>query len=240
MQEVDTANVQLGFYAMAPMPAQLLARLHAAFPRADVMLASGQTETGPINEAQWPEHQGVKDDSWGAPSVTSDIRIMSPDGRLLPRGEVGEIVYRTPQLMEGYWNNPQANLEAFADGWFRGGDMGYIDDEGVVWFTDRTKDMVKTGGENVSSVEVERAVLGHADVAECAVIGIPDERWGEAVTAFVVLKEGAKPDPDGLKAHCKNQLAGFKVPKRFEFVDSLPKTATGKITKHLLRRPRQT
>src|SRR5690606_24117686 len=98
-------------------------------------------------------------------------------------GEEGEIVYRTPQLMEGYLNNPEANVKAFEHGWFHGGDVGYRDSEGVIWFTDRTKDMIKTGGENVSSVEVERVVLDHESVAECAVVGAPNERWGEAVTA---------------------------------------------------------
>ena len=235
LREIDTSSVEVALYAMAPMPSSVLQSLRQTFPDADVILGSGQTETTPANELQWPEHQGVKDDSWGAPTVMSDVRIMGPDGSLLPRGEEGEIVYRSPQLMAGYWNNGPANTTAFAHGWFHGGDVGYIDDEGVVWFTDRTKDMVKTGGENVASVEVERVVLSHPDVAECAVIGMPDARWGEAVTAVVVLKAGAVPDQAVLLAHCKQHLAGFKVPKRFRFVDSLPKTATGKITKHKLR-----
>lgn len=238
MAQIDTAHVELAVYGMAPMPAKILTGLRQALPNADVILGSGQTETTPANELQWPEHQGVKDDSWGPATVLSDVRIMGPDGALLPRGQEGEIVYRSPQLMEGYWNNGQANTAAFAHGWFHGGDIGYIDDEGVVWFTDRTKDMVKTGGENVASVEVERIVMAHPDVAECAVIGIPDESWGEAVTAVVVLKPGARPDAGALTVHCKEHLAGFKVPKQFRFVDSLPKTATGKITKHLLRDPK--
>ncbi|HOM13413.1 MAG TPA: AMP-binding protein [Rubrivivax sp.] len=235
LREVDTHALQLALYAMAPMPGPLLEALRQTFPNAEVILGSGQTETTPANELQWPEHQGVKDDSWGAPTVMSDVRIMGEGGRLLPRGEEGEIVYRSPQLMAGYWNNGPANTAAFAHGWFHGGDVGYIDDEGVVWFTDRTKDMVKTGGENVASVEVERALLAHPDVAECAVVGLPDERWGEAVTAFVVLGPGARADAAALTAHCKERLAGFKVPKLFRFVGSLPKTATGKITKHTLR-----
>lgn len=238
LRETDTSRIKLAMYAMAPMPGRILSGMRQAFPNADVILGSGQTETTPANELQWPEHEGVKDDSWGAPTVLSDVRIMGPDGTLLPPGEVGEIVYRSPQLMEGYWNNGAANTEAFAHGWFHGGDVGYIDDEGVVWFTDRTKDMVKTGGENVASVEVERAVMAHPSVAECAVIGTPDERWGEAVTAVVVLKPGVETDAAALTAHCKEHLAGFKVPKQFRFVDSLPKTATGKITKHLLREPK--
>ncbi|GAA2796883.1 class I adenylate-forming enzyme family protein [Saccharopolyspora taberi] len=234
--EIDTTSLRVGIYAMAPMPAQRLEAIRAAFPRADVILGSGQTETTPLSELQWPEHQGEKDNSWGPPVATTDVRIMGPDGGLLPPGEEGEIVYRTPQLMDGYWNNPGANAEAFAHGWFHGGDVGYLDEEGVVWFTDRTKDMIKTGGENVSSVEVERAVLAHESVAECAVIGMPDDRWGEAVTAFVVAAPGRTVDPQELRAVCKRNLAGFKVPKHFEVVGALPKTATGKIRKHELRR----
>lgn len=233
--KIDTTSLQLGIYAMAQIPPHMLERLRKGFPNADILLVSGQTEVTPVNEMQWPEHQGIKDNSWGAASVTTNVRIMGPDGQLLPRGQVGEIVYRSPQLMEGYWNNAEANRENFAHGWFHGGDVGYIDDEGVIWFSDRTKDMVKSGGENISSVEVERIIVGYKDVGECAVVGVSDERWGEAVLALVVLKPGAKPDPDALKAYCKEHLAAFKVPKRFEFVDSLPKTATGKVTKHLLR-----
>jgi acyl-CoA synthetase (AMP-forming)/AMP-acid ligase II len=137
--------------------------------------------------------------------------------------------------MDGYWNNPAANAAAFADGWFHGGGIGYLDNEGVVWFTDRTKDMIKTGGENVSSVEVERVVLAHDSVAECAVVGLPDDRWGEAVTAFVVPRTGQVVDPDALRTYCKGELAGFKAPKSFVIVETLPKTATGKIRKHEIR-----
>lgn len=232
LSEVDTSTLRTGFYAMAPMPQQRLRAIREAFPQADILLGSGQTETTPLSEVQWPEHQGEKDNSWGMPVVTTDVRIMGPDGRLLGPGEEGEIVYRTPQLMEGYWNNPAANAAAFADGWFHGGDVGYRDDEGVVWFTDRTKDMVKTGGENVSSVEVERVVLAQDAVAECAVVGVPDERWGEAVTAYVVPAEGFSIDAEALRAACKRELAGFKVPKHVIAVEELPKTATGKIKKH--------
>lgn len=235
LTKVDTTALRTGFYAMAPMPAQLLKAIRSAFPRADIVLGSGQTETTPVSEAQWPEHQGEKDGSWGPAVVTTDVRIMGPDGQLLPAGEEGEIVYRSPQLMEGYWNNPEANATAFAGGWFHGGDIGYRDDEGVVWFTDRAKDMVKTGGENVSSVEVERALLAHGGVAECAVVGVPDVRWGEAVTAFVVPHADWDADVQQLRAHCKQMLAGFKIPKEFVLVGTLPKTATGKIKKHQIR-----
>lgn len=140
--------------------------------------------------------------------------------------------------MTGYWSNPAANADAFAHGWFHSGDMGHLDEESVVWFTDRVKDIVKSGGENVSSVEVERVLLGSPEILEAAVIGAPDERWGEAVTGIVVP---ADPDADEttlidrLRVHCRQHLAGFQMPKRIVVVPELPKTATGKIRKTELR-----
>ncbi|MET9327974.1 AMP-binding protein [Tsukamurella sp. NPDC003166] len=235
LDDVNTASLVTGMYAMAPMPAELLAALRARFASAAIILGSGQTETTPVSELQWPGHQGLKDDSWGPATASTDVAIMGAAGSLLPPGEVGEIVYRSPQLMEGYWNNAAANAEAFAHGWFHGGDIGYLDDEGVVFFTDRAKDIIKSGGENVSSVEVERVLLGHDSVAEVAVVGTPHERWGEAVTAFVVAAPSGERDVDALLAHAKSNLAGFKVPKEIVFVDALPKTATGKIQKNLVR-----
>ncbi len=235
LAEVDRTSLEVAFYAMAPMTRARLEGLREAFPNANVVLGSGQTETTPISCFQWPEHQGEKDDSWGAPTITSDIAIMGPDGTLCPPGVEGEIVYRMPQLMEGYWNNPDANRVAFAHGWFHGGDIGYRDEEGVLWFTDRTKDMIKSGGENVSSVEVENVLRAHASVLECAVIGVPDDRWGEAVTAFLVLRPGHRVEPEAIREHCRGALAGFKVPKAVRFIDALPKTATGKVQKAKIR-----
>lgn len=234
----DLSSVQLAVYAMAPMPQERIDAIAAAFPNAKVLLGSGQTECVPATVFQWPSHQDTKAASWGPSTVTVDTRIMDPAGRLLPAGETGEIVYRGPHVMSGYWNNPAANTAAFAHGWFHSGDVGHLDADGVVWFTDRVKDMVKTGGENVSSVEVERVLLASPELVECAVIGVPDERWGEAVTAVVVPVD---PDADPaalaerLNEHCRAHLAGFQVPKRIEVRTGLPKTATGKIQKHELR-----
>jgi acyl-CoA synthetase (AMP-forming)/AMP-acid ligase II len=207
-------------------------------PNAKVLLGSGQTECVPATVFQWPSHQDTKAASWGPATTTVDARIMDHAGALLPAGETGEIVYRGPHVMSGYWNNPAANTAAFAHGWFHSGDVGHLDEEGVVWFTDRVKDMVKTGGENVSSVEVERVLLASPEIVECAVIGVPHERWGEAVTAVVVP---ADPDAEPaalaerLIAHCRAHLAGFQVPKHIEVRTGLPKTATGKIQKYRLR-----
>lgn len=152
-RKTRTDSVKLGLYAMAPMALERVDAVRTAFPNADIVIASGQTETTPASEMQFPAHQRTKHGAWGSPALTTDVRIMDATGTLLDRGQQGEIVYRTPQLMAEYWNNPQANDASFAHGWFHSGDIGYIDDDGVVWFTDRLKDIVKSGGENVSSLK---------------------------------------------------------------------------------------
>jgi len=164
---------------------------------------------------------------------------------LLPPGETGEIVYRGPSTMSGYLHDEDATDQAFAHGWFHSGDVGRFGDDGVLWFTDRHKDVIKTGGENVASIEVEKAVyaadprVGGVDadprVAEVVVVGLPHQRWSEAVTAFVVTKPGERIDAAELIAALKTRLDGFKVPKSVIFVDQLPKTSTGKIQKNVVR-----
>jgi acyl-CoA synthetase (AMP-forming)/AMP-acid ligase II len=228
-------SVRMAIYAMAPMNDRRLDEVRAVFPHADVVLGSGQTEFTPPNVMQWPSHQWDRSASWGAAVATTDVQIMGPNGTLLPPGQEGEIVYRGPQGMQGYGNRPGANAEAFAHGWFHGGDVGRLDEDGVLWFTDRVKDIVKTGGENVSSVEVERVLLGHPDVADCAVVGMPDPRWGEAVTAVVVATPDHALDEDKLRVYAKEHLAGYKVPKRVVVVADLPRTSTGKIRKQEVR-----
>ncbi len=234
----DLGSVRLCAYAMAPMPQERVEQVAAAFPNAKVLLGSGQTECVPMTVFQWPAHQETKSSSWGPSVITVDTRIMDADGVLVGTGETGEIVYRGPHVMSGYWNNPAANAAAFAHGWLHSGDVGHLDGEGVIWFTDRLKDMVKTGGENVSSVEIERVLLSSPDLVECAVIGVPDERWGEALTAVIVAADlELAPDvlAERLIAHCREHLGGFKVPKNVRVVTALPKTATGKVQKAELR-----
>ncbi len=233
----DLSSVQMAIYAMAPMPSHLLDEVDAMYPSADVVLGSGQTEVVPATVMQWAEHRHTAPDSWG-PSVPSVLtRAMGPDGAVLDPGRTGELVYRAPNVCSGYWNNPEANEVAFEHGWFHSGDIGHIDDEGVVWFTDRLKDIIKSGGENVSSVAVEAVVLGVPGVAECTVIGVPDERWGEVVCA-VVVPDGTVPSAeleDRVIEHAREHLAGFESPKVVRIVDALPKTATGKVQKHEVR-----
>ena len=231
----DFSSVRRAMYAMAPMPEERLKAVRRIFPNADVVLGSGQTEFTPPTTYQRAEHQWDKAASWGPATPMVRTAIMDEAGTLLPRGSVGELVYRGPQVMNGYLNQSEQTAESMRHGWFHSGDVAWIDDEGVVWFSDRTKDIVKSGGENVSSVEVERALMEHPAVLEAAIVGVPHERWGEAVTAAVLLRDGHAADEAALIAHCRARLGGFKVPKAVRFYDALPRTGTGKLQKHKLR-----
>ncbi|MGH3227936.1 MAG: AMP-binding protein [Streptosporangiaceae bacterium] len=231
----DLSSLRRATYAMAPMPDDLIRRCLAGFG-CDFALGFGQTEMSPLTTFFRPEHQLSHIGAVGTPVTGVQVAIMSPDGDLLPVGETGEIVYRGPSTMSGYLDNPEATDMAFAHGWFHSGDVGHFGTDGVLWFTDRSKDVIKTGGENVASIEVEKAVYA-ADprVAEVVVVGLPHRRWGEAVTAFVVPKPGETIDSGQLIAAVKTRLDGFKMPKSVVFVDQLPKTSTGKIQKNVVR-----
>ena len=231
----DLLSLRRAVYAMAPMPDDLIGRCLTGFG-CDFALLFGQTEMSPITTLFRPEHQLSHIGAVGTPLIGVQVAIMGPDGELLPPGEAGEIVYRGPSTMSGYLHDEEATDTAFAHGWFHSGDVGYFGDDGVLWFTDRHKDVIKTGGENVASIEVEKAIYA-ADprVAETVVVGLPHERWSEAITAFVVPKPGETIDPAGLIAALKARLDGFKVPKAVILVDQLPKTSTGKIQKNVVR-----
>lgn len=228
-------SMQRAMYAMAPLPPERLQAIHELFPNANVVLGSGQTEFTPATCMQRPEHQWSKAATWGTATVMTRVAIMGEDGQLLPRGETGEIVYRGPQCMQGYLNLTEENRQSFRHGWFHSGDVAHIDEDGAIWFKDRYKDVIKSGGENVTSIEVERCLLQHPAVAEAAVIGAPHERWGEAVVASVILVPGQSADEAALIAHCRERLGGFKVPKAIVIVQEFPRTGTGKIQKHLIR-----
>ena len=154
--------------------------------------------------------------------------------RTVPAGEQGEIWIRGPMNFRGYWNKPEATRETLTDGWVRSGDIGYMDEEGFVFITDRKKDMVIRGGENIGCQEVEAAIYDHPDVSECAVFGVPDERLGEALAAVVVPKPGRSLAADDIKAHVAGHLARFKVPEHVEFMAELPRNASGKVLKRAL------
>jgi long-chain acyl-CoA synthetase len=175
--------------------------------------------------------------SAGRPLPWVDLRIVDPaTGEELGAGQTGEVSLRAPNVTPGYFERPEETAAALTpDGWLRTGDGGYVDADGYLFLTDRIKDMIVSGGENVYPIEVEDALARHPDVAEAAVIGIPDERWGETVKAFVVLRPGRRPAPDELAAFAREHLAGYKLPRSFEFVDELPRTASGKVLKRALR-----
>ena len=156
-------------------------------------------------------------------------------GIRLQTSESGEVLAQGNVVLAGYWENPDASAEALDGGWFHTGDGGSIDDDGYLTISDRKKDVIITGGENVSSIEVEDAVFSHPAVAEVAVIGIPDDKWGELVTALVVRAEGVEVTEEEVIAHCRGKIAGYKIPKKVEFRDAIPRTATGKIQKFKLR-----
>jgi acyl-CoA synthetase (AMP-forming)/AMP-acid ligase II len=166
-----------------------------------------------------------------------DLEVRDAEGRALGPGQVGEICLRSPANMVGYWKNPEATAATLVDGWVLTGDAGSTDADGYVFVSDRFKDMIIYAGENIYPAEVESVLCGHPAVAEAAVIGVPDERWGEQVKAILVLRPGATTTGREILAHARNHLATFKLPKTVDFVTALPRTPSGKIQKHLLRKP---
>ncbi|HEU5267355.1 MAG TPA: AMP-binding protein, partial [Jatrophihabitans sp.] len=235
IRERDLSSLRNAAYAMAPMPDALLRTCLGVFG-CNFYLAFGQTEMSPVTTFFRPEHQLSHAGAVGTQVMNVQIAIMSADGELLDRGEEGEIVYRGPQALNGYLKDEQATRAAFAHGWFHSGDVGRLDPDGMLWFTDRYKDVIKTGGENVASIEVEKALYAsEPDVAEAVVIGLPHPRWSEAVTAVVVAKQGVTVEPDRLVASMRANLDAYKLPKSVIVVDELPKTSTGKIQKNVLR-----
>jgi len=231
----DLSSLRRAMYAMATMPEAQLRRCLERFG-CDFYLLFGQTEMSPTATLFRPEHQLSHPGAVGTPVVNVQTAIMDADGTLLPAGEDGEIVYRGPHTLTGYLDNAEATDAAFEHGWFHSGDIGHFDADGILWFTDRRKDVIKTGGENVASIEVEKAIYATDDnIAEAVAIGLPHERWTEAITAFIVPVPGARVEADEVLRRVKERLAAFKVPKAVVIVGELPKTSTGKIQKNVLR-----
>lgn len=220
---------------MANLSPEQMARLRAASPNAHIGMASGQTEFTGYQEGQRPAFQHSRPLSWGAPTLMNEIEIMDEHGTLLEPGTIGEIVYRGPQAMNGYLEHPELTAESFRGGWFHTGDLGYVDEDHLIWFVDRKKDMIKTGGENVASQEVSNILMEHPRIAECAVVGLPHPKWSEAVTAFVCARSGAQLEESEVRDYCRTRLASFKVPKRVVFMERLPRSSTGKLLKSTLR-----
>ncbi len=231
----DLSSLQKGYYGASIMPVPVLQELAARLPALSLYNCYGQSEVAPLATVLRPEEHAQRPASAGRAVFNVDMRVVDINMRDVPPGEMGEIVHRSPQLMSGYWNKPEETAAAFADGWFRSGDVGYLDEAGYLYITDRIKDIIKTGGVVVSSREVEECLYLHPAVAEVAVIGLADPRWIEAVTAVVCLKEGAQVDAEVLIAHAHAHLAPFKVPKRIHFVEDMPRNASGKLLKRELR-----
>jgi fatty-acyl-CoA synthase len=217
----------------APTPAAVIERFERTTGW-ELIQAYGLTETGPVlttnrvplSEPATPAERADRLAAAGTPLIGVRLRI-DPEG---------EVLARTAKTMDGYWDQPELSAEAFRDDWFQTGDGGELA-HGILRITDRKKDVIVTGGENVSSLQVEACLLEHPDVTDVAVIGVPHERWGETPKALVVLRDGASFDPDALIDHCRQRLAHFQAPTSVEQRDALPRTATGKVQKYLLREP---
>ncbi|MDX3259563.1 acyl-CoA synthetase [Streptomyces sp. MI02-2A] len=229
----DLSGLRKAYYGASIMPVPVLERLKERLPELAFYNCFGQSEIGPLAMVLGPyEHKG-RMDSCGRPVLFVEAKLADRAGEDVPDGEQGEIVYRSPQLCEGYWDKPEETAEAFRDGWFHSGDLAVRDADGYFTIVDRVKDVINSGGVLVASRQVEDALYTHPSVAEAAVVGLPDERWIEAVTAVVVAREEVTEAE--LIAHTREQLAPFKAPKRVLFVDALPRNASGKILKRELR-----
>ena len=234
-EQSDLSSLRKGYYGASIMPVAVMQELIERIPQMRIWNFYGQTEIAPLATVLKPEDQLRKPGSAGKPALNVETRVVDEQMRDVAVGEVGEIVHRSPQLLLGYFHDVERTAAAFEGGWFHSGDLGVIDDEGYLSVVDRKKDMIKTGGENVASREVEEALYRLAGVSEAAVVGLPHPRWIEAVTAVLVLKPGVELSEAQVIAHCAAQLAHFKTPKAVVFVDTLPKNPSGKLLKRELR-----
>ncbi len=233
--QVDLSSLRKGYYGASAMPVEILAEIRERLPELRLWNFYGQTEMAPLASALGPAEQDAHAGSAGRPVVNVETAILDDDNMPVATGVVGEIAHRSPHLMLGYLDDEDKTAEAFRGGWFHSGDLGYYDRHGLLHVVDRKKDMIKTGGENVASREVEEVIYRHSGVEEVAVFGLPHPVWVEAVVAAVVVRDGIEFSEDELLAHCREHLAGFKTPKQVFFVDSLPKNPSGKLLKRLLR-----
>jgi long-chain acyl-CoA synthetase len=231
-------------YGASPMPEALLREAMRALPGCQFYQAYGQTELSPIATVLGPEYHTFEGSnagklaSAGRVAPCCEVQVVDPGGSEVPRGTVGEIRVRGLNSMLGYWNKPEETAATLRDGWVHTGDAGWMDNEGFLYVVDRVKDMIISGGENVYTAEVENACVGHPAVSQCAVIGIPDDDWGEAVHAIVILKDGQQVTAGDLTAHCHRLIAGYKCPRSIEFrTEPFPLSGVGKVLKRELRKP---
>lgn len=232
----DLSSLRKLYYGASIMPVPVLQELRQRLPGAQAFNCYGQSEIGPLATVLRPEEHEARPASAGRPVLNVETRVVDPDMNDVPPGTHGEIVHRSPQLMVGYWGKEQETAEAFTGSWFHSGDVGFFDEEGYLYIVDRIKDVINTGGVLVASREVEEAIYTHPAVAEVAVVALPDPKWIEAISAFVVLRDGQTATEEELIAHVRQHLAHFKVPKRIEFLDTLPRNTAGKLLKRELRK----
>ena len=234
-EDVDLSSLRKGYYGASAMPTEILGEIRDRLPDLRLWNFYGQTEMAPLASALGPADQDAHAGAAGRPVANVETTILDETNNSVQAGTVGEIAHRSPHLMLGYLDDPAKTAEAFAGGWFHSGDLGYYDEHGLLHVVDRKKDMIKTGGENVASREVEEVLYQHSGVQEVAVFGLAHPVWVEAVAAAVVTRDGVTLTEHDVMAHCREHLAGFKTPKQVFFVDSLPKNPSGKLLKRALR-----
>lgn len=233
--EVDLTSLRKGYYGASAMPNEILREIRRRLPNLRLWNFYGQTEMAPLATVLGPEGQDDHAGAAGYPVVNVETAIVDDTDVQVAAGVIGEIVHRSPHLTLGYLDDPDKTAEAFRNGWFHSGDLGFLDECGLLHVVDRKKDMIKTGGENVASREIEEVLYTHTGVQEAAVFGVPHPVWVEAVTAAVVARDAAPVTEADLLAHCRRHLAGYKIPKQVHFLESLPKNPSGKILKRQLR-----
>ncbi|MDN5894377.1 MAG: AMP-binding protein [Nocardioides sp.] len=234
-ETTDLSSLRKGYYGASAMPVEVLKEIRERLPDVELWNFYGQTEMSPLATILGPEEQLTKAGSAGRQAINVETRIVDQEDRTVPSETVGEIVHRSPHATLGYYKNEEKTAEAFRNGWFHSGDLGYLDEDGRLFVVDRLKDMIKSGGENVASREVEEAIYQLEGVAEVAVFGVSHPTWVEAVAAVVVPKPGVTLLPEQVLEHALTVLAGYKAPKYVVVADALPKNPSGKILKRALR-----
>ena len=234
-ERFESASLRFVTNGGEKMPVSLIRRFQSLFPNAWLADSFGMTETASGDTVLDPDHVIDKLGSVGRPLLHVEARVVGPDDADMPPEKPGELLLRGPKVFGGYWRDPDATKAAFTGGWFRTGDVAHFDGDGYLFIDDRKKDMIISGGENVASPEVERVLYNHPSVLEAAVVGMPDERWGEVPKAVVVLRPGASVSAADLIEFCRAHLARYKVPRQVEFIDALPRTPSGKVLKRELK-----
>jgi fatty-acyl-CoA synthase len=235
LERFDRSSLRLLFTGGEPIPIPVLREVYKRFPTAGFVNTYGSTEGGPITTFLAPQDSRRKIGSVGKPAFSVDIRIADAEGRALARGEVGELLVRSPFVCSGYWRRPEETAASLHQGWWHTGDLASVDAEGFVWIAGRKKDMIISGAENIYPAEVEQIIAELDGILEVAAIGVPDAKWGESVAAYIVRRSGRDITEASIIEHCRRNLAGYKKPRHIVFVDSLPRTAANKIARNILR-----